>query len=300
MIRKYFIDIFLLVLSATIMFLLGSWGFAPHQKINKLAVFTLPNEMIWFYKSNIEYLSKHSTDPDKRRYKDKNEAVKHYINIENYGENPFGKVPENYDNAIIKFSKDTILKNGIVPWWIYIMEVKLTKAFKNKDANEILYCSANIGHYIADACVPFHTTKYYNGKTLDEKGIHALFEARIPEIESAGYDFFIGKAEYIKNPLHTAWLLVKNSNSQVDTILRKFNELNSKFPSDKKFIFVRKGKKIEKIFSEDFAKQLSNEINKMVERNMQEAVRLVGCYWYTAWVDAGQPDLKQLKVVSGK
>lgn len=32
----------------------------------------------------------------------------------------------------------------------------------------------------------------------------------------------------------------------------------------------------------------------MVERRMRAAIKMVGDFWYTAWVDAGQPDLKLL------
>jgi hypothetical protein len=32
----------------------------------------------------------------------------------------------------------------------------------------------------------------------------------------------------------------------------------------------------------------------MVERRMRAAILSVGSYWYSAWVDAGQPDLNKL------
>lgn len=32
----------------------------------------------------------------------------------------------------------------------------------------------------------------------------------------------------------------------------------------------------------------------MVERRMQQSIYSVACFWYTAWVDAGQPSLKDL------
>lgn len=35
----------------------------------------------------------------------------------------------------------------------------------------------------------------------------------------------------------------------------------------------------------------------MVERRMRTAILAVGSYWYSAWVDAGQPDLNKLIAV---
>ena len=32
----------------------------------------------------------------------------------------------------------------------------------------------------------------------------------------------------------------------------------------------------------------------MIERRMQQSIVAVASFWYTAWVNAGQPDLKQL------
>jgi hypothetical protein len=32
----------------------------------------------------------------------------------------------------------------------------------------------------------------------------------------------------------------------------------------------------------------------MIERRMQQSIYAVASFWYTAWVNAGQPNLKQL------
>ena len=40
----------------------------------------------------------------------------------------------------------------------------------------------------------------------DQKGIHGFWESRIPELlAEKEWDFFIGKAEYIKNPADFIW-----------------------------------------------------------------------------------------------
>jgi len=33
----------------------------------------------------------------------------------------------------------------------------------------------------------------------------------------------------------------------------------------------------------------------MVERRMKKAIHMVGSFWYTAWIDAGQPELPNQK-----
>lgn len=48
--------------------ILSGWGFFAHQKINRLAAFTLPIEMSGFYKKNILYIEEAAANPDRRRY----------------------------------------------------------------------------------------------------------------------------------------------------------------------------------------------------------------------------------------
>jgi len=81
------------------------WGFYGHKKINRMAVFALPQEMIGFYKKNIEYVTEHAVDPDKRRYATKHEAVRHYIDVDHWGEIPFDEVPRKFDDALIKYGQ---------------------------------------------------------------------------------------------------------------------------------------------------------------------------------------------------
>jgi len=96
------------------------WGFFGHRKINRMAVFTLPTPVNAFFKENIEYLTDHAVDPDKRRYATKHEAVRHYIDIDHWEEYPFDTIPRNFTDALIKYSdvllidekKDTFLLFG--------------------------------------------------------------------------------------------------------------------------------------------------------------------------------------------
>lgn len=50
-----------------------------------------------------------------------------------------------------------------------------------------------------------------------------------------------------------------------------------------------------KVYSYDFSQAYHARMNGMVERRLREAIIGVGSIWYTAWVDAGQPDLDQLR-----
>ncbi len=272
----------------------GAWGFFGHKRINRMAVFTLPPEMIGFFKKNIDYLTEHAVDPDKRRYATKDEAPRHYIDIDRYGASPFDSIPKFWSDAVKKYSEDTLNAHGILPWWIQRMVYRLTEAFKKEDADLILHYAADIGHYIADAHVPLHTTSNYNGQFTNQKGIHAFWESRIPELYADSYDYLAGRAKFIEKPLDAAWRIVKQSNAAVDSVLKLEAQLTKDFPSDKKYSFETRGNALVKVYSEEFSKAYNILLNGMVERRMLSSVEMVGSLWYTAWVNAGQPDLNRL------
>lgn len=69
----------------TVLFSQSEWGFFGHRLINRVAVYTVPSEMMGWYKPYIDYIAEHAVDPDKRRYATKHEAVRHYIDLDHWG-----------------------------------------------------------------------------------------------------------------------------------------------------------------------------------------------------------------------
>jgi hypothetical protein len=274
------------------------WGFFGHKRINRIAVFTLPPEMFGFYKEHIEFVTEHAVDPDKRRYAVEGEAQCHYIDLDHYykpGENPFEIMPRKWKDAVSKFTEDTLQTYGIVPWHISVMKSKLQRAFETKNVDLILKYSADIGHYIADAHVPLHTTENYNGQLTGQKGIHGLWESRLVEINAENYDYFVGKATYVKSVLDYTWEAVEASHNALDSVLRMEKEITRTFPSDRKYAYEQRGNTTVQVYSKEFCSAYHAQLNGMVERRLRAAVIAVGSIWYTAWVDAGQPDLRSLQ-----
>jgi len=57
---------------------------------------------------------------------------------------------------------------------------------------------------------------------------------------------------------------------------------------------VKHGNKTGKDYSAGYAKAYHTALSGMVERRMCAAISEIGSFWYSAWVDAGQPDLDKL------
>lgn len=270
-----------------------AWGFYAHKKINELAVFALPPEIFGLYKLNLSFLSDHAPDPDSRRYAVPEEGARHFLDADRYeGALPFDTIPRQWEEAVMKYSEDTLQKHGIVPWHLELMIKRLTYAFKEKDLYKIFRYSADIGHYVGDLNVPLHTTANYNGQFTNQHGIHALWESRLPELFASGYDFMIGKAAYVENINTHIWQHLEYSHSLVDSVLNVEKRISTQFSEEKKYSFEQRGSSTVKVYSQEFSKAYHKELGAMVEDQMRRAVKMLADLWFTAWVNAGQPDFK--------
>lgn len=81
----------------------------------------------------------------------------------------------------------------------------------------------------------------------------------------------------------------------MDSVLDMEKELNDGFRSDRKYSYEKRGTSTVKVYSKKYSEKYHKMLNGMVERQMRASVKMTGNFWYTAWVDAGQPDLSKLR-----
>ncbi len=181
---------------------------------------------------------------------------------------------------------------GILPYHLEKMYYQLSSVMEQKDYNKILRISSEIGHYIADAHVPLHTTENYNGQLTDQVGIHAFWESRIPELlAEEEWDFLVGKAQYIENPNSYFWNIVLESNALVGEVLRIEEDLRKRFDQDELYCYEERLERTVRVECESFAKAYAAALDGQVEDRFRASILSVASVWYSAWVDAGQPDL---------
>ncbi len=360
------------------------WGFFAHKRINRLAVFTLPAEMLPLYKTEIEYITEHAVDPDKRRYMSASESYRHYIDMEHTQNQPHDRLDAQiqytdcflvtdkndtlllFDNSTLhhrkhdyfftaksikkifrrdsivvadsllrrfafnnllrlapnttenlsvdslaqlfkkeglvlqnmkhSFVRDKLFTYGILPYHLQNMQRQLTEAFIKKDKHRILKLSADMGHYIADAHVPLHTTDNYDGQLTQQNGVHAFWESRLPELfADARYDFFVGNATYIDSTRNYFWKIVTASNKLVPGVLKSERAAQAGIKEQEKFMLESIGKVVTKKQTVEFSEAYHKDLSGMVESQMRKAILSLGSVWLTAWTDAGKPDLQNLK-----
>lgn len=269
-----------------------SWGFYAHRLINFQAVFLLPPEMLVWFKHHIAYLREHAVDPDRRRYMVPGEGPRHFIDLDHYVTD---SLPRGWKAAVEKYSEDSLQAHGIVPWWLQTMQYRLTKAFREKQAGTILKLAADIGHYIGDAHVPLHACSNYDGQQTNQRGIHALWESALPELlAEEQWQLFTMRAYYLPDPGAFFWERILESGRAADSVLQAERNLANIFPPDARYAFTERNGKLQRQYSLEYVTAYHQQLNGMTERRLKASIGAVAASWYTAWVNAGQPDLMLL------
>ncbi|MFN2457494.1 MAG: zinc dependent phospholipase C family protein [Chitinophagaceae bacterium] len=285
----------LLLLCLSMLFFTGSWGFLVHRTVHQVSVYQLPKQMQRFFYKNIDYLVQHSVRPDLRRNADSTEAPKHFIDLEAFGDSAAWKMPPGWNEAIAKYSADSLEKYGYVPYWIVTMKEKLTNAFRSGNRDSILFYAADIGHYIEDANVPLHTSINYDGQLTGQRGLHALWESTIPELEINHYNLYSShKAIYLPDPAQAIWAAIRRAYILLPDVFQQEKEASRLFTDSTKFnVQMRNGRQVKR-YSSAFAREYSKRLGTTINQQLLRSANLCADFWYTSWVDAGKPDLNVL------
>ncbi|MEP6466438.1 MAG: zinc dependent phospholipase C family protein [Parafilimonas sp.] len=293
--RKGFNNVLLFSSCFVIIISLCSWGFYVHETATQLAIYQLPKQLRKFFFSNIDSLTINAIRPDKRRYTDKTEGPKHFIDLENYGADAINTMPHDWQIAVAKYSLDTLKRYGYVPYQVLIEYDSLIHAFKQKNTDSIILYADDMAHYIEDANVPLHTTNNYDGQLTNQKGIHALWESAIPELELSNYNLHSKhKAIYIKNKSAAVWNAVQRAHALLPELFEKEKEVSKKFPDSSKYIEKRYYGKKTKVYTKAFAIQYAAALGSTINNQLINSANMVADFWYSAWIDAGKPNLKSL------
>jgi len=272
-----------------------AWGFLGHRVITQVAIYELPAGMQAFYFRHMAELVRLSTAPDERRNQDPTEGPKHFIDLDHYSEdNPFARVPRVYDEAVGKFSADTLKKYGTVPWVVIETKNKLAAAFSERDTVGIIRYSAELSHYTADAFVPLHTTVNYDGQLTGQTGLHALWESQLPERYLTAYKLNGEEAKVLKDPLASIWGVIQGSYGFLTATYDLESKVSKGFTPQTKYTFSHRFGKTQRRYSDAFADAYEKEVGGQVAFLLKGASPMVASMWLTAWQEGGRPDLDKL------
>lgn len=96
---------------------------------------------------------------------------------------------------------------------------------------------------------------------------------------------------YIEDILSFSWYIIERSHNAKDSVLLFEAQLNERFTSDEKYSFEEKGNCSAKVYSLAYSTAYHEMLDGMVERQMRASIVSIGSVWYSAWIDAGQPEM---------
>jgi hypothetical protein len=283
----------LVIISLFVITLLcGSWGFLTHKTLQQISIYQLPEELGVLFYANQDYIVQNSIRPDVRRKDDKTEDCKHYLDMDAhvFGPNYLTDIPHDFQAAVKKYSIDSLRKEGLVPWEVNRVYGRLVNAFKHQLKDSVLFYAADLGHYVADAHVPLHTTKNHDGQLTGQKGMHVLWESLVPEEELTSYQLFIPtKVEYIKNPQDFIFQILHESHAMLPEMFRVEKEVTAEIGEENKHEMVEKYGRKMKYYTKGFIRAYGKKLGSSIQQRMLISSNRVASFWYSAWKDAGSP-----------
>ncbi len=199
------------------------WDAKTHQLITRLAIFALPKGPLktQFEAEGIQ-LEEFSVEPDTvlRPMYGQAEGCRHYIDLENFGSDPFARLSPDFTTMERAYGSRLLDRSGTLPWAIEDEAQKMRSSWQASDCAEMLRHAGYLAHYVGDASQPLHTTRFYDGVTREDRGEHARLEStadsRVYELED------LARNQAHAQQIDSVWAAVvpeiKQSNAWVSAI----------------------------------------------------------------------------------
>lgn len=262
------------LLTAVSLTVFSGWGKTGHSKINYFSTAFFPTEMNAFVAWNYS-LSSHASDADNRKSQDPTEDIKHYIDIDVYTSFIYsGKISQDFANAI--------QSEGILPWATIWTVDSLTAQFKRRDFDKALLTASDLGHYVGDGHNPLHITKNFN-----KNSVHTPYETTMIDKYTSQIIIKKDTASYVTNVPDFIFNYLYENYKYCDSIFKADTYAYNLTNRQRTTVYY------DTLWSQTkgFTLLLFNNASKRL-----------GSLIYTAWVNAGKPDLnssyvKQLQSV---
>jgi hypothetical protein len=265
------------VLTLTIPRPAAAWGFEGHKYIMASAIPLLPAELRPFFLANRTFIVEHAIDPDLWRTAGwEQESPRHFLDMDAYGMYPFPDLPHAEADAVAKYGREFVDKNGTLPWRAEEIYKKLVEAFAQKapySRDNIKFFSAVLAHYVADAHVPFHAVVNYDGQATAQWGIHSRFESELFDRYRTRLIVKPGPLVPVPSVRELIFADLAESFTLVPPILA----------ADSSAVTGRD------VYDDEYFTAFFSKVRPTLERRLADSIRDVASVITAAWIDAGRP-----------
>jgi hypothetical protein len=270
------------------------WGEHGHRMIGEAAARKLPAEMPAFFRDAADQLSYLNPEPDRWRAREERSldggmdgahAPEHYIDMELL---PAGalKAPDRlaYADSLRAAGVDAS-KAGLLPYRILELTQRIRVSFRQwrstKDPKQrawieqrILNDAGILGHYVADASNPAHTSIHHNGWVGENPRGYATDSRFHSRFESEYVQRHMKLADVTAAMASAPRVFPDARKSVMDYLLTSHGELERLYQIDQRQPFG--------------AKTTAAENKKFTAERLAAGAEMLRDLWWTAWVTSGE------------
>jgi hypothetical protein len=254
-----------------------AWGDKGHRVVSSLALRSLPPQPRAWFAGREADMADHASDPDHWK-QDKKEGPRHFLDMEPYGDPEH--LPRTLEEAQARVGAD-YYRLGVVPWIIQDRWRDLVDAFRAGDPDKVAFATAILGHYVADAHVPLHTTTNHDGQYTDQRGVHSRWESGLVERHIVAEDLPVLPAQADAAFLTRPWDWLLAAHRLVPEQLADDREADRSTP-----LSSRGKQRTQAYWMIFWAKQ-----GPTVKQQLQLAGQHLGDAILNAWIAAGRPSV---------
>ena len=262
----------------------GAWGFPAHKHIADRMIRLLPVELKPLFEGRRAFIVERAVDPDLWRNVGWDaEPPNHFVDLDadQYGAYPFDALPREYDQAVQKFGREAVDREGTLPWRTAEFYGRLQRAFESLKRpspspyvlDDIALFSAVLCHYVADGHVPFHAVKNYDGQLTGQNGLHSRFESELFERYTARLAVVPVARPPVTDPRGEMFRILLESNRLAARVLA----------ADKAAAAGRQ------FYDDGYFEAFSVESLPIVDQRVADATAATAAFIAGAWEQAGKP-----------
>jgi hypothetical protein len=190
---------------------------------------------------------------------------------------PFLDLPHSEAGLKARFGEDVGPRVGRLPWLVQESYARLVETFKAQDRARILEESDLLSHLVLLLHNPLSLTENSDGQKTLQHGLKARFSQRSLEAMQTRLKLNPDSANYLDSPKEFVFSMINGTYVWLDN-LEYEEEL------------AHRGKPG---YTETYYEDMERRVWPIQRALLNKAAEAVGSYWYSAWIQAGKPDLKE-------
>lgn len=245
-----------------------AWSDAVYRLVLRKAIDTLPKAQKKYFEAHRYEMPSLIPDedppirPEGRRFA-----------LDLLGSFPFNDIPR--DEAAVKAKADPQLV-GRLPFLLLEAQARLVEAFKSGEKGRILVEADAVAILAADLNNPLSLSPNFDGQKTNQPGLSKRFTSLLAEGMEGRLKLNPEAARLLENPRDYVFGSMVRNHVWVDNILYADS-------------LAHRGKSS---YGGPYFEALELRTGRLLGEILSNAAADVGSFWYTAWTEAGRPDLR--------